>query len=181
MNEPRTAEVRTLTQSRFVKIPHSDKISALVKQDSFQEVRHRFQVLRAFLQSPLFKLLPESTMDEVIFRGTLVRAAPQQLLFKEGDPGANCYILIQGQIGIFQNGEIINRLRQGASLGEIALFWSQGRRTATAISQDDCILLEIRQPDFYSIMATNIELAARLESLAYERGNRDRQRKEKAS
>lgn len=177
LNEARTAEVKTLTQSRFVKIPHSEKIAALINPESFHEIRHRFQVLRAFIQSPLFKLLPESTMDEMIFRGTLVQATPQQLLFKEGDPGSNCYILIQGQVGIFQNGEMINRLRQGACLGEIALFWSQGRRTATAISQDDCILLEIRQRDFYSIMASNIELAARLEALAYERGNRDQQRR----
>jgi CRP-like cAMP-binding protein len=177
LNEARTAEVKTLTQSKFVKIPHSEKMAALVNPESFQEIRHRFQVLRAFIQSPLFKLLPESTMDEMIFRGTLVQSAPQQLLFKEGDLGTNCYILVQGQVGIFQNGELINRLRQGACLGEIALFWSQGRRTATAISQDDCILLEIRQKDFYSIMASNIELAARLEALAYERGSRDQQRK----
>lgn len=177
LNEPRSAEVRTLTRSEFVKIPYTEHMSTLIKKEQFESIKHRFQVLRAFLQSSLFRELPESTMDEVIFRGKMVRTGSQQVLFKEGDMGTACYILIQGQIGIFQSGELINRLRQGACLGEIALFWSQGKRTATAISQDECILLEIQQRDFYSIMASNIELASRLETLAYERGMKDQQRR----
>ena len=180
MGEARSADIVTLCASSFIKIPYSKDIQQLVKKDAFQNLKHRFQVMRAFMQSTLFKNLPEHTMDEVIFRGRLLNAKPQQLLFNEGDVGAACYIIISGQVGIFQQGTFINLLKQGSCLGEVSLFWSGGKRTAAAVAQSECLLLEIKQSDFYAVLSENIQLAVELEALAFERGQNDLQRKKVA-
>lgn len=169
LNQPRTADIITTTECEVLRIPHLPEFDEMIKSDKAQSLQHRFWVLQALHSSGFFKNLPGDSIDSLIFSGKLCKAPANQVLFKEGQVGNTCYILIQGNVVISQNGQNLRVMTQGSCFGEIALMMSGGRRTATVTTQLDSILLEIQQNDFYRILAQNIVLAKEIETLAAER------------
>lgn len=71
-------------------------------------------------------------------------------MFRKYSRNYHFYVLVQGHLKVSQRGQIINQLSQGDLLGEISLFVSAGRRSATIQALNDCVLLEIGRDDFLS-------------------------------
>lgn len=176
LNQPRTADVVTLTPSEVLRIRHIPEFDQLIKTDKAQSLQQRFWILQALQSSAFFKKLPGDSLDSLIFSGRLVRATAHQRLFNEGQAANTCYIIIQGSVVISQNGKNINVMNQGACFGEISLLMSGGVRTATATTQQETLLLEIQQQDFYRVMSQNIFLAREIETLAAQRLSADQAR-----
>lgn len=62
------------------------------------------------------------------------------IIFSEGDdPGGLMYVVVEGQVDILVQGERIDTLGPGISLGEVGLV-DKGPRTATAVARSDCRL-----------------------------------------
>lgn len=176
LNLPRTADVITTSPSEVLRVPHLPEFDELIKSEKAQSLQHRFWVLQALASSPFFKDLPNESLDSLIFTGKLCQASAHQVLFQEGQPGNTCYILIQGNVVVSQQGRNINVLPQGSCFGEISLLMSGGRRTATITTQQNSILLEIFQNDFYRVLAQNLILAKEIEALAAQRLENDAKR-----
>ena len=100
-----------------------------------------------------------------------------EIIFHQGSPGNCAYVVIQGSIVISQNNKNIAVMGQGDFLGEIALLATGGMRSASALAQNDCLLLEIKQSDFFSLLSQNLYLAKELETLAINRLTKDANRK----
>jgi len=69
---------------------------------------------------------------------TLPRGA---VVFREGDPGKDMYVLLQGTVEISVGGDIVELAHSGALLGEMALIDS-GWRSATDARQFDLLVRE---------------------------------------
>ncbi|WP_413294385.1 cyclic nucleotide-binding domain-containing protein [Bdellovibrio sp. HCB185ZH] len=177
LNQPRNADVITNSSSEVLRVHHLPEYDNLIKSDKAQALQHRFWVMQALLSSPFFKDLPTDSLDALIFTGRLVQAPANQVLFREGQSGNTCYIVIQGSVVISQKGQNINVLNQGTCFGEISLLVSGGVRTATVTTQRDTVLLEIEQNAFYKTLAQNLVLAKVIETLAAQRIARDQQAK----
>jgi CRP-like cAMP-binding protein len=176
LGQARSADVVTLTDCDVLKIPFLPEYDQLIRTDKAQTLQHRFWVLQALASSDFFSSLPSDSLDALIFSGRLVQAPAYQVLFREGQTGNSCYILVQGAVLISQKGQNINILNQGACFGEISLLMSGGVRTATVTTQQDSILLEINQSHFYNVLAQNLVLAKKIEELALQRLKKDSQR-----
>lgn len=176
LNQPRSADIITQTHCELLKISHLSEFDQLIKTEKAQSLQHRFWVQQALTSSEFFKNLPSNTLDMLTFRGRLVQAPAHQVLFYEGQPGNTCYILIQGNVVVSQQGRNINVLPQGSCFGEISLLVSGGVRTATVTTQQDSVLLEIHQNDFYQILTQNLILAKEIEELANQRIAADHKR-----
>lgn len=176
LNQPRSADVITTQTSEVLRIQHLPEFDQLIKSDKAQSLQHRFWVLQALQSSPFFKDLPTDSLDSLIFTGRLCQASAHQILFQEGQPGNTCYILIQGNVVISQRGKNINVLGQGSTFGEISLLMSGGQRTATVTTQQNSVLLEIQQNDFYRVLSQNLFLAKEIETLAAQRLSNDGKR-----
>lgn len=176
LNQPRSADVITLVPSEILRIHHLPEYDHFIKTEKAQQLQQRFWALQALHSSPFFKDLPVDSLDALIFSGRLCQLPANQILFREGQNGNTCYIIIQGNVVISQNGRNINTQGQGTSFGEISLLVSQGKRTATVTSQQDTILLEIRQNDFYRVLSQNLILAKEIETLANQRLENDLKR-----
>lgn len=176
LNQPRSADIITQTDCELLKISHLSEFDQLIKTEKAQSLQHRFWVQQALTSSLFFKSLPSNTLDMLTFRGRLLQAPAHQVLFYEGQPGNTCYILIQGNVVVSQQGRNINVMPQGSCFGEISLLVSGGVRTATVTTQQDSILLEIHQNDFYQILTQNLVLAKEIEELANQRIAADRKR-----
>lgn len=169
LNQSRSADVITTKPSNILRIRHLPEFDQLIKSDKAQSLQHRFWVLQALQSSPFFRDLPTDSLDNLIFTGRLCQAPAHHVLFQEGQAGNTCYILIQGNALVSQGGRNINVLNQGSCFGEISLLMSGGLRTATVTTQQDSILLEIHQNDFYRVLGQNLFLAKEIESLAAQR------------
>lgn len=76
---------------------------------------------------------------------TLPRGA---VVFREGDPGKDMYVLLQGTVEISVGGDVVELAYAGALVGEMALVDSSSR-SATAKTRTDCrfVLVDARQFD----------------------------------
>lgn len=173
LNHPRNADVITNGPSEVLRVHHLPEFDTLIKSDKAQALQHRFWVMQALLSSPVFKDIPTDSLDALIFTGRLVQAPANQVLFREGQTGNTCYIVIQGSAVVSKQGQNINVMNQGTCFGEISLLVSGGVRTATVTTQRDTVLLEIEQNAFYKMLAQNLVLAKLIETLAADRIARD--------
>lgn len=77
----------------------------------------------------------------------------EQILFQQGDTGDMFYIILSGQVVVYQGrrdkkgmpskSQILATLYSGASFGELALLSESDRRTASCISQEHSLLVGI--------------------------------------
>lgn len=176
-NATRTADVVTQTKSKIIRFNYnSNDFSHLIQSDLAEKNQIRFWAIHALMKSPILRDLPSDNMDELIQAGKTIHLKPNETLFTENSIGTSFYFLVQGHLQISQHNKKINQLAQGDILGEIALFISAGRRTATVTSLDECRLLEISKDAFYKILSRNFFLACEIESLAWNRTQMDKQR-----
>lgn len=82
--------------------------------------------------------------------------APQESIFKQGDPGSGMYIIIEGRVGIFldipnQQPKKLSELGEGDFFGEIALL-DASPRTASATAIENCTIIGFYRPDLMEIL-----------------------------
>jgi CRP/FNR family cyclic AMP-dependent transcriptional regulator len=68
-------------------------------------------------------------------------------IFREGDPGDVMYAVVEGEVEIIVNGTLINIVKSGEVLGEMALI-DKKPRSATAVAFSDCKLVVINEQRF---------------------------------
>lgn len=173
----RSASIVTTKESDLLVIPYMPEVfDRHIDRNKAQGLQLRFWVQHALQNSEFFKSIPSDCLDALGFSGNVVRVAAHQSLFRQGDPGQTAYIVVQGSLVASQNGKNIRVLNQGAFFGEISLLVSGGNRTAHVQSQQETLLLEIHQNDFYRLLSQNLFLAKEIENLAHERLRNDQMR-----
>jgi CRP-like cAMP-binding protein len=70
-----------------------------------------------------------------------------QVIFAEGQPGNVMYVVTAGEVDILVGETLIETLRPGGILGEMALIDTQPR-SATAIAKTDCQLAPVDEQRF---------------------------------
>lgn len=90
-----------------------------------------------------------------------------ETVFRQGELGVGMYIIVHGRIDIsmldtHSNSEgnsvreiFVTRLETGDFFGELSLVEEEGRRNATAVASEDCILIGFFKPDLMSILDRN--------------------------
>jgi predicted CoA-binding protein/signal transduction histidine kinase len=105
-----------------------------------------------FLRSvPLFQDLPEADLERLAGMLEIVRLAPGEVLFHEGERGDRAYIVESGEVEIVKtssNRQVLLAVRGAGSLiGEMALL-EEFPRNATVRARSEASLLGIPQEDF---------------------------------
>jgi CRP-like cAMP-binding protein len=89
-----------------------------------------------------------------------------RVLFNQGDPAAELFILVEGQVRVERHGTVIATRGPGEFFGEMALV-SEGTRMASATCETDCKFLVLGHREFHSLRDEFPELKMRvLETLA---------------
>jgi len=73
--------------------------------------------------------------------------AAGQVIFKEGDTGKVMYAIIEGEVEIMVAGKVIDTVKAGDIIGEMALI-DTSPRSATAIPKTDCKVVPISRRHF---------------------------------
>lgn len=117
-------------------------------------------------QMPLFKSLPEADLRRLIAEMRILELPAESILFHEGDASDRFYVVLEGQLEIYQamgtDEERLLAVRGGGEfIGELGLLNPDGRRTASVRSRGPARLGEMTRTGFDRIIQ-------RRPSLAYE-------------
>jgi CRP/FNR family transcriptional regulator, cyclic AMP receptor protein len=77
----------------------------------------------------------------------LVRFAPGQTLFQEGEPGDRMYVIREGDVEISVDSHVVATIGPGSVCGEMALI-EDAPRSATARAVGDCAAVAVTQRRF---------------------------------
>ena len=146
-------------------------------QDKSSELRSRIWFLQALVSSPGFRSLPSEALDALIFAGRETRVLAGAQLVREGEDANACYFIVQGQGTVLQNGRVINKVKAGDVVGEIALLKPFIPRTATVMADSEMITFAVSAEDFWALLGSHIPLAIEIERMAESRLLSDRHKK----
>ncbi|HEV2334135.1 MAG TPA: cyclic nucleotide-binding domain-containing protein [Stellaceae bacterium] len=76
-----------------------------------------------------------------------------EILFREGDEARAMYVVKQGTLRILSGSTILETVREGGLVGEMAIIEAHMPRSATVIAGTHCELVEIDVPKFLSLVA----------------------------
>jgi CRP-like cAMP-binding protein len=99
-------------------------------------------------RQPIFAKLSKKELNLVEKMMHIREYRPEELVFKQGEPGAALYIIQKGEIAIYleDNNQHLATIEEGHFFGEIALL-DNSARTASAKTTKDTTLLVISNAD----------------------------------
>jgi CRP/FNR family transcriptional regulator, cyclic AMP receptor protein len=80
-----------------------------------------------------------------------VEAAKGKVLVRQGDPGRECFVIVEGRAKATMRGKGTAMLGPGSFFGEMALL-DQGPRSATVTAETDMRLLVLGSRDFSALI-----------------------------
>jgi hypothetical protein len=122
------------------------------------DLANRVDVLR---NMPLFRHLSYKEIMRLL-NVTVVRSVAQgEQVLKEGEPGEELLLILDGKIRLHKAEAFITNLERGAHVGEMALV-DRGPRSASATAEMPSRLLVLKRKDFYEIIRKEPPLATKL-------------------
>jgi predicted MFS family arabinose efflux permease len=97
--------------------------------------------------SPIFAPLPPSTLEALAVRLQPRHCEAGDVIFAQGDPGEDFYLIDSGRLSVAVDGEVVAELGPGESFGEIALI-RDVPRTATVTALTDVSLYALEREEF---------------------------------
>jgi CRP/FNR family transcriptional regulator, cyclic AMP receptor protein len=82
-----------------------------------------------------------------------VALKPGEVLFREGDDAHSMYIVKQGTLRVLSGSTILETVRDGGIIGEMAIIEEHMPRSATVIAGTHCDMVEIDVPRFLSLVS----------------------------
>ncbi len=130
----------------------------------------------AALEGPLgvFSMLPPEAAVELSQRAVVKQYAAGEVIIREGEPGAACYVIVHGEVAVHKRApdgsEMVEiaRLSDGSLFGEFALL-ADRRRHATVRAVTECEIYEIPRLLLRELAASYREVGPALESFYRER------------
>ena len=124
--------------------PNMSEPTSFIAPDKKKEMLKTIDVLSFFHESTLERLAQES--KEIPLKSDTI-------VFEEGDPGNAMYIVLEGEILIYQGEKSLTSMLPGTFFGEMSLIEAVPR-TAGARALVPSIILEISETQFQEYFAT---------------------------
>ena len=96
----------------------------------------------------LFRECKDADLDRVAaLARSQVRFEPGALLYREGDPARDCYVILEGETDVTVSGRFVGTIGEGESVGEMGLL-DQAPRTATVVARTPVVVQVIDARSF---------------------------------
>ena len=100
-------------------------------------------------------MMPDIAVDEILASlgdAKTVALKAGEMLFREGDDAHAMYVVKQGTLRILSGSAILETVREGGLVGEMAIIEEHMPRSATVIAGTYCELIEIDVGRFLSLV-----------------------------
>lgn len=101
---------------------------------------------------------PENFLRLFTSTGNMLRLAPEEAIFREGERGDRMYIVVSGQARIEVGGKYVDTIGPGGIVGEMALL-DDSPRSASAIALEECELVPVDEERFLYLVTKSPEFA----------------------
>lgn len=116
---------------------------------------------------PLFTGLSRADLEMVAKATDEITVEPGRTLVKEGDPGHEAFIIIEGSATVTKDGAEVAQLDPGAVFGEMALI-ERAPRNATVTAKSTLRVLVLGQREFSGLLEESPQFTRRImAALAY--------------
>lgn len=85
------------------------------------------RVLELLRGLPIFAALPVPVLERLAFAARPLAVAPGELVFEQGQPGDDCFLIERGEVEVAVDGRVVRTQGAGALFGEIALLYDSPR------------------------------------------------------
>jgi len=106
---------------------------------------------------PLFELCSKRDLRRIAALAVERQIDEGSELIREGEPGTEFFVVVDGEIDVRRRGRRVARLGAGSYVGEIALL-SRSPRTATVVATTPLRVLAIAGRDFVELLDSIPEL-----------------------
>ena len=106
----------------------------------------------------LFQSASDRALSEVADMVKMIRLPPGVLLYKEGTPGYDSFIIASGQVKLTKNDKLIGLRQRGAINGATCLISAGDPRSATVTTTRDTLVMNITYDEFDAVMQREPEL-----------------------
>jgi len=114
---------------------------------------------------PLFANIDPAKLKLMAFASERLTFAPEETLFKQGDPGDSAYIVLQGNADVsVQTNDgplVVAAVKKNDIVGEIAILCDVPR-TATVTAKDELVALKITKDLFFRMIADFPDMAVQI-------------------
>ncbi|MEM7348332.1 MAG: HEAT repeat domain-containing protein, partial [Chloroflexota bacterium] len=115
-----------------------------------------------FLKSvDLFREAPDEALTQIAALLETVNVSPRDTIFQKGEASDSLYIIVSGQVRVYDNNIVLNTLKAGDVFGEMGLLDSR-ERLATVVAVTEAHLLRLDQEAFYELMENHTEVARKI-------------------
>ncbi|MGH3109296.1 MAG: cyclic nucleotide-binding domain-containing protein [Gaiellaceae bacterium] len=126
---------------------------------------------------PLFAGCSKKELEALAVVADEIDLRKDATLTREGQPGREFFVLIEGDVEVTQGGEEIARLAAGDWFGEIALL-TKASRTATVTAASPVRVLVVTDRAFRQVLETTPSIAVKMlervgERLAHDEASRN--------
>jgi sigma-B regulation protein RsbU (phosphoserine phosphatase) len=111
----------------------------------------------AFLRIPLFQNIPKPDLVKMVDELPIETYRPRDYLFRDGDPGENLYVVIEGALEIVLAADspdemLLKTCGPGEYVGEMGLILADGKRTATVRAKTETRTWVMSRAKFVQIL-----------------------------
>jgi hypothetical protein len=117
---------------------------------------------------PLFEGLSKKDRLLASQLSTTVTVPAGAMLTQEGAAGAEFFVVLEGEVEVFQGGRVIATRGPGSPLGEMAML-EGGTRTATLLAKTPVSTLVSGRREFDNLLSAVPEISERLRAITAER------------
>jgi CRP-like cAMP-binding protein len=121
----------------------------------------RDQKIETISRVPLFAHCSKRELAEVAALADEVELPQGTVLAREGKPGQEFFVLLEGKVDVTKGGRSIATLANGDFFGEVALVY-RGPRQATVTAVTPVRLLAVSHRDFSPLLATSPQIQAKI-------------------
>jgi CRP/FNR family transcriptional regulator, cyclic AMP receptor protein len=131
---------------------------------------HRNQKVELIRKVPLFAQCSKRELEQIASIADEIDLAEGKQLMREGAPGREFFVILEGTADVSQQGALVNTLGGGDFFGEIALI-HQGPRTATVTTTSPVRALVVTERSFRRLVEESPEIERKVLEAAVERLN----------
>merc|ERR1711862_370556 len=97
-----------------------EDVATYVKKVVPKDYKTMASLSKAIAKNVLFSHLDENERSDIFDAMFPVSAIPGEIIINQGDEGDNFYIIDQGEVEVYVNGEKVLNIGEGGSFGELA-------------------------------------------------------------
>ncbi len=109
------------------------------------------QKLEMLKSLPLFADLDHKHLERLGQLTDEVDLPAQRVLWSQGDPGTEAFVVVTGNLLVERNGRVLANLGRGSIVGEMSIY-AEGPRMATVTLTEPSALLVISHGNFHVLM-----------------------------